>query len=108
MMFPVSKPVQELTSDEALFNAAGTNLITKTPEIANWLANGFIDRQLVIGAYAYLNGELFVRVSIAMDAIIQSVISKLKAAKKPLPTIAYLCTPTNAHLVTASAYSTAS
>ena len=28
-------------------------------------------RELVIGAYAYMDGEKFVRISLAMDAIIQ-------------------------------------
>lgn len=108
LIFPIDKPRDEIPTDFALYRSAGTDLITKTPEIANWLANPeFQDRKLVIGAYAYLNGDLFVRVSIAMDAIISGVIDRLKSQRKPLPALAYLNTPTNIHLVTQEAYDAA-
>jgi len=100
LIFPTSKPQAEIATDAELYSLSGTNLITHTPEIANWLVNAFTDRKLLIGAYAYLNGELFVRVSVAMDAIIQNVIDK----RKNLPAIAYLCTPTNLHCVRKEAY----
>jgi len=108
LIFPIDKPRDQIPTDFALYRSAGTDLITKTPEIANWLANAeFQDRKLVIGAYAYLNGDLFVRVSIAMDAIISGVIDRLKSKGKPLPAIAYLNTPTNIHVVSQEAYDAA-
>jgi len=100
LIFPTRKPQSDITTDGELYALSGTNLITHTPEIANWLVDGFADRNLLIGAYAYLNGELFVRVSVAMDAIIQNVIDR----RKNLPAIAYLCTPTNLHCVRKEAY----
>jgi len=100
LIFPTSKPQSEITTDAELYSLSGTNLITHLPEIANWLVDGFTDRNLLIGAYAYLNGALFVRVSVAMDAIIQNVIER----RKNPPAIAYLCTPTNLHCVTKEAY----
>jgi len=49
-------------------------------------------------AYAYLDGELHVKVSIAMDAIIRDLTKKRKA----MP--AYLGTPTDAHVIPQDAH----
>ena len=70
--------------------------------------------QVVVGAYAYLDGVKFVRISVAMDGIIQ--VSSLsctarqadavyQAMTKQLDNVAlaYLCTPTDTHLIPASA-----
>jgi len=46
-------------------------------------------------ALAYLDAAMFVKVSMAMDAIIESLIAKRGAEKV---SVAYLCTPTDAHL----------
>jgi hypothetical protein len=50
-------------------------------------------------ALAYLDGALFVKVSMAMDAIIASLIEKRGVDKMAA---AYLCTPTDAHLCTSA------
>ena len=49
--------------DSDIAAAAGCNLTTQTPEVAQWII-GLRDpeQRLVIGAYAYLNGPLFVKV----------------------------------------------
>ena len=57
-------------------------------------------KRLVCGAYAYLDGPMFMRVSIAMDAIIESLLAERSGPKIAL---AYLCTPTDAHPVPSSA-----
>lgn len=100
LIFPTRKSQDDIMTEAELYSLSGTNLLTKTPEIANWLVDVFTDRNMLIGAYAYLNGELFVRVSVAMDAIIQNVIER----RNKLPAIAYLCTPTNLHCVRKEAY----
>lgn len=46
-------------------------------------------KDLVIGSYAYLDGEMHVRVAMAMDAICKGV-----CAARPTTGLAYLNTPT--------------
>merc|ERR1712241_1080995 len=41
LFLPASKPQSELRDDEALFSAAGANLITQAPELAAWLTENF-------------------------------------------------------------------
>jgi hypothetical protein len=48
-------------------------------------------------ALAYLDGDRFVKLSMAMDAIIKSLIEQ-RGAEQVMP--GYLCTPTDAHLCT--------
>jgi hypothetical protein len=71
LTFPLSAEQSTLQDDAALAAAAGANLLTQTPEVLDWLKGVFPKEPLVVGAYAYLDGELHVRVSLAMDAIIK-------------------------------------
>lgn len=79
-------------------DVAGVDLLKDTPEVRTWLLQQAPKEQLVLGGYCYLDGALFVRVSVAMDAIMQDCI----AQRKVKPAVAYLCTPTDAHLCTAA------
>jgi hypothetical protein len=79
---------------------AGTDLIVSTPEIAAWLAQ--VPGPLVVGAYAYLDSALHVRVAAAMDAIQAQL-----AAAHPQVTLAMLATPTDAYAVPAEAIAAA-
>jgi len=90
MIFPVKKPLKDLKDDKALFANAGCNLFTDTPEIKNWLLTVEPDKPLIIGGYAYLDAALFVKVAMAMDAIIEGVIEKRKDTA-----LAFLCSPTD-------------
>ena len=47
---------------------------------------------------SYLDGALFVRIAVAMDAIAQALV-----ARRPSTTLAFLGTPTDCHLVPATA-----
>jgi hypothetical protein len=58
-------------TDDEIAEVSGANLLTQTPEILDWLRATCPGKPLVVGAYAYLDGELHVRVSLAMDAIIK-------------------------------------
>eukprot|EP00298_Acanthocystis_sp_HF-20_P012849 c20091_g1_i1.p1 GENE.c20091_g1_i1~~c20091_g1_i1.p1 ORF type:complete len:755 (+),score=355.57 c20091_g1_i1:24-2267(+) len=98
LIFPVSKSPEGL-SREQLTEVAGADLINSPPEIKNWLLEVKKDKDLVIGCYAYLDSDLFVRLSVAMDAIVGKVMEKRKNVA-----VAYLCTPTDCHLITAPAY----
>ena len=92
--FPM-KVEQSLCADEdALFDAAGCNLFTHTPMIKDWLMDLYRGKSFTVGSYAYLNGALHVQVSLAMDAICKEL-----TEKRPGTSLAYLCTPTDIHLV---------
>ncbi len=75
-------------SDSELASIAGANLITHTPEVATWLKE--LDRPLTLGGYAYLDSGAFVRVAMAMDAVIKKV-----SAGDPRMSLAFLLTPTD-------------
>jgi len=97
LIFPVkSKPAANAT-DAEIAQVAGCNLLTDTPEIRTWLKDVVPGKKLVCMALAYLDGALFVRVSMAMDAIIKSLI-ETRGAEQVIP--AYLCTPSDCHLCT--------
>lgn len=98
LIFPLKCDQKDCKNDDELFANAGSDLLAKTPEIRNWLMSVCPGKSLVVGAYAYLDGPLFVRVSMAMDAIIQDLTKQRKDTA-----IAYLCTPTDAHLSTPGA-----
>ncbi len=71
---------------------AGANLLTELPEIMGWLAErGPVD---VLGAYAYLDGEKHVRLTLAMDRIVTAL-----SAAQPKAMVAYLMTPTEVFVV---------
>jgi len=99
MYFPLSKPNSQITNDKDLFASAGCNLFTQTPEIANWINSLFPAEHLVIGGYAYMDGFLHVKVALAMDAIMKSACEARKNV-----TLAFLCTPTDVHVVTEAAH----
>lgn len=104
LTFPLSADQSSLKTDADLAAAAGCNLLTQTPEILDWLKSVHPRELLVVGAYAYLDGELHVRVSLAMDAIIKGLVED---STRPSVTPAYLCTPTDIHVITKEAHDAA-
>ena len=51
-----------------------SNLLTETPEIRNWLLGVTRSKErVVVGAYAYLDGARFVKIAVAMDAIMRDL-----------------------------------
>ena len=85
--------------------AAGINLIGQPAEARNWVLRVLAehmkkDDSVTVGNYCYLDGEQHVKVSIAMDVISEAVASKYKRAA----TVAYLCTPTDAHVISKAAH----
>ena len=88
LIFPIPVEQSERFSDTQLANLAGANLITHAPEVATWLND--LDRPMTLGGYAYLDSGDFVRVSMAMDAIISTV-----STHKPDSSLAFLLTPTD-------------
>lgn len=98
LTFPMSKQVAGNDLAE-MAKVAGCNFIERTPEVRNWLMTVRPDDRLICGAYAYLDGPLFVRVSVAMDAII----GDLSQNRQKKIGVAYLCTPTDAMPITPGA-----
>lgn len=94
LTFPLKKPQSEIKSQDELFENAGSNLITQAPEILNWLKTVYPDKKLVVGNYVYLDGENFVKVALACDGITKGLCESRKAG------IAFLCTPTDVHVIT--------
>ena len=85
--------------------AAGADLMTETKEIGDWLCDVWlpsvpVGAKICIGNYTYLDGDLHVKLSLCADLLIERVLDAAKA-RGNLSTIgcAFLCTPTDAHLV---------
>lgn len=89
--------------DAKLQAVAGCNLITEAPEIRTFLMDLLPEKRLICFALAYLDGALFVKVSMAMDAIIQELVK----GRKTKPALAYLCTPTDCHVCTTASVTAA-
>ncbi len=100
LIFPVKKGTDISALSEAeLAKVSGSDLLSETPEIANWLSTIVPGKQLTIGNYTYLDGALHVQLSLACDSIISRVCDERKDTN-----IAFLCTPTDNHVVTKEAY----
>lgn len=94
----------------AELSIAAANLLEQIPEIAQWIVetatatanqhkrNGASDRRptLVIMPLAYMDGEANVRVTVAMDAIVQFVTREFTAGAVAL---AYLTSPTTIYTI---------
>jgi len=91
---PATEAVDENSTTELLKEQLGANLLTQTPEIAQWLTQ--FEQQLDLAAIAYLDGEKHVRVAMAMDAIMQAV-----SAQKADTSLMFMCTPTDVYAVPA-------
>lgn len=97
--FPLKEDQKTLKTDDDLYASAGCNLFTHTPMIRDWLMDLYKGKAFTVGSYAYLNGALHVQVSLAMDAITKDL-----SEKRPNTSLAYLCTPTDLHLVPEEAF----
>lgn len=89
------------TGGDELARAAGADLITEEPVVAEWLAP--LPGDLVLGNYVYADGASNVRVSVAVDALT----TRLQAARSHVA-LAFLATPTDVFAVPGAAvrYST--
>ena len=96
LMVPCKFEPRPDAATDTLAQQAGVDLITDAPEIAAWLA--LAEGPLTVGAYAYLDGALHVRVSAAMD----SIQARLAARRRDVM-LAMLATPTDACAVPAGA-----
>ncbi|GAB5363818.1 hypothetical protein AAMO2058_000915800 [Amorphochlora amoebiformis] len=104
MIFPLSKPASECKDDDDIVQAAGANLLEQPADILNWLMNleevKNPKNRIVVGNYTYLDGALHVKLSLCADAIMKEVAARRPTGKT---TLAYLCTPTDLHVITKEA-----
>mmetsp|Transcript_29590 Transcript_29590/g.47073 ORF Transcript_29590/g.47073 Transcript_29590/m.47073 type:complete len:776 (+) Transcript_29590:85-2412(+) len=91
-------------SDAELAKISGSNLLADTPEIVNWLETVQPNKEITIGNYTYLDGALHVQLSLACDSIISRLCQQRKANQV---NIAFLCTPTDNHVLPEEAYTAA-
>ncbi|KAL1507710.1 hypothetical protein AB1Y20_007323 [Prymnesium parvum] len=102
LTFPLAPGAQQHTlSHDELCAAAGCNLCTHLPELRHWLLQLHPHQPLCVGGYAYVPGEYFPRVALAMDVLIEALSEQRAAA------VAFLCTPTDCHLIPAAAHAAA-
>ena len=91
-LIPVREPVAAGADDDTITAAAGVNLITAMPQVAQWLQG--LDGPLTLGNYVYADGATHVRVSMAVDAITQHLLTKRGDVS-----LAVLATPTDVFAV---------
>ncbi|GKY92003.1 hypothetical protein MPSEU_000171900 [Mayamaea pseudoterrestris] len=97
--FPMKCEQKDCKSEDAVIENAGCNLFTDTPMIRDWLMDLYKGKPFTVGSYAYLNGALHVQVSLAMDSICRDL-----SEKRSNTSLAYLCTPTDLHLIPEEAH----
>lgn len=101
-MAPTSKAQKEYSTDEELIGVVGCNLTEQPAQICNWLLEICPGKRLTVGNYTYLDSDLHVKLSLAADAIMQQL-----GQKRPDTNIAFLCTPTDIHVITEEAHKAA-
>lgn len=101
-MRPDSRPQSDYATPEELIAAVGCNLTEEPAAICNWILSLCPGKRLTVGNYTYLDSDLHVKLSIAADAIMDAVIQRRKDTN-----IAFLCTPTDIHVITEDAYKAA-
>lgn len=98
LYFPLSKEQKDCNTPLELYQSAGCDLMAQPKEICNWLLS-VLDQlpknaRLMIGNYTYLDGGKHVKLTLAADAIM----SNLRKVYPKLG-VAFLCTPTDIHVV---------
>ena len=78
--------------DRSLAEHAGADLLTESGAVADWLSG--LPGPLTLGNYGYADGALFVRLTMAFDAVLADV-----AGHRGDLSLAYLATPSDVFLV---------
>jgi hypothetical protein len=102
IIVPLSKPQSECKSDDELLQAVGCNLTEQPAQILNFLSQVVPGKTLTVGNYTYLDGDLHVKLSLAADSIIKNLCETRKNTN-----VAFLCTPTDIHIINDSAHAAA-
>jgi hypothetical protein len=102
IIVPLSRPQSECKSDDELLQAVGCNLTEQPAQILNFLSQVVPGKTLTVGNYTYLDGDLHVKLSLAADSIIKNLCETRKNTN-----VAFLCTPTDIHIINDSAHAAA-
>jgi len=102
LVFPSSAHCEAGDSIESKASKAGADVCAQVPELCQWLAGPEISElinssacgHLTVYSGIYLDGEGFVRATLAMDAIVQAC-----SAMAHKPCLIYIDTPSAAHVV---------
>jgi len=100
MIYPLDADPSTLKENE-LSEHAGCDMLKDTLAICDWLdtvLESNSDKQVVCGNYTYLDGALHVQLALAGDAIMSRICKKSRKAA-----LAFLCTPTDDHVIPAEA-----
>lgn len=102
LFFPLSKPQNQCATDADLFGSAGCNLTEQPAKILAWIKSIPIPESasITIGNYTYLDSDMHVKLSLAADALIKG----LTKARPNNTSVAFLCTPTDLHVIPEDAY----
>ena len=92
LTLPVRNLLGADPTDAEIAVAAGADVITETPELAQWLLE--LEGPLTVGDYVYASGDKHVRVSTAVDAIVATLLERRRDVG-----LAYLATPTDVYAV---------
>ena len=96
LTLPVRHSLDVGADDSQLAAAAGADVVTEAPEVTEWLMQ--IDRPFVVGDYVYAPGAMHVRTSVAVDAIVATLLDRRRDVG-----LAYLATPTDTYAVPSEA-----
>lgn len=88
----LSVAVSAGTNDATLVQRAGTDLLVEGPQVRDWLAS--FEVPLIVGNYVYADGNTFVRLATAVDALTVNLLDSGAATG-----MAYLATPTDVFAV---------
>lgn len=103
LFFPLSKPQTSCHGDIDLCQSAGADLLKQPMMIKTWLSSVLRKvpegAPLTIGNYTYLDGALHVKLALAADSIMKSLRNEY-----PQMAVAFLCTPTDTHLMPQEAH----
>jgi hypothetical protein len=101
--FPLNAEQDSFASEADMYKGCGANLMEQPVEIAKWVA-GWANTlpkkaKICIGNYTYLNGDLHVKLAIAADMVMTAL-----REVRPDTAVAFLCTPTDYHVVTEASH----
>lgn len=92
MIYPTKKKYDSL-QDAVDDNGIGCNIIEEAGELLEWLKTVCPGKDLVLGNYTYMDADNFVKLSVAIDWIMESLMEV-----RPV-SLSLLCTPTDLHIV---------
>lgn len=89
----------DINDTASMVAAAGCNLLEQPAEVYNWLSTIAETKQLTIGNYTYLDGHMFVKLSMCSDSIM-AALCRFRADTN----LAFLGSPTDIHVIPEEAH----